>query len=520
MPAGPGQDPQQRTGRNGDPPVEPAARTWESVRDSGDAARRSAAPRSGSKARAKQERALRAARARQAAERKKPAAKKPAAKPPAAGVAGATKATTAAPGSPETAKPAASAAAADPAKPVKSAKSAKSARPAAAAGSTKSAAVTMPTKAADTVRIKVPAKPSGEQTTPTAKRAPATKPAAKKPAAKKPAAKKPAAPAQAPPKPASTSQVAPKQAPKKQAPDKQTAPEQAPDHQAAPKQTDKKAGQAPVTGRPSDAQTQPKVAAAPTKTAPKEPAATGVPAARNSSASAQTSRRRQFGKALLIAAAVITLVSAGAVIWFGGSTTEVTAPPPEPEPQPTFDASVAPADPGNYVRTRLTPNGQLNSDQFIVSEKPVENLTLALRPMTAYRDVAPDVQRLEIFADGREVSVDGVQLTGSTPNSIPLGDPTTVIHLRYVTDGVTVPSTPSSTGRALVLTNPLVAQVDARQQPAVVRLAGTEVLSLSCVRGRQVPQPCGRPDDVGWRVQMDPADGSSGVLAQVNLPTA
>jgi hypothetical protein len=50
----------------------------------------------------------------------------------------------------------------------------------------------------------------------------------------------------------------------------------------------------------------------------------------------------------------------------------------------------------------------------------------------------------------------------------------------------------------------------------VVQLAGDRVLSLSCTRADQVPQPCGRPDRSGWRVRLD--DPQANVVAQVDLP--
>lgn len=227
-------------------------------------------------------------------------------------------------------------------------------------------------------------------------------------------------------------------------------------------------------------------------------------------------RRQVLFDALLAVAAALTVAVVGAAVWFGQQNVDVAAS--SLQPGQLREDSGAPRTPGSYLRTRIDTDGRVASDQYIVTDQAVQTLTLRLRPLTGYDDVNPVVSQLHVVADGREIDVDPGQLSGTGAKGIALGSPSTVIHLRYVTDGGVIRSTPSSSGRALVLANPLVARVDAPVQRDVIRLDGPQVLSLSCGLGGQLPQPCGRPAHRGWRVLLEPAEADSVVLGQVDLP--
>ena len=113
------------------------------------------------------------------------------------------------------------------------------------------------------------------------------------------------------------------------------------------------------------------------------------------------------------------------------------------------------------------------------------------------------------------------KLSPAGDGSIVLGSAARTIQLRYVTRAAVLPNQPKTVGRALVLANPLEVHVD---DPTVsggglVRLAGGDVLNLACVSGNDIPQPCGRPRERGWQVDLEGA-AEIGVFAQVDLPTA
>lgn len=219
-------------------------------------------------------------------------------------------------------------------------------------------------------------------------------------------------------------------------------------------------------------------------------------------------------------ASVVMVLSAGVVIWFGLEPAPVREEPASSDSLLGFDTSKAPAEPGSYVRTRLTATGLLRSDHYIIADAPVEAVAVRIDPPTGYDEIEPVVRGLEVFADGRRVDPGAARLSsGGGVDTIDLETESRVVHLRYVTDGGVVRSTRPGTQRALVVANPLAARVDGPALPALVGLRGTEVLSLSCALGEEVPQPCGRPvGDLGWRVDLEPAGRSPVVLAQVDLP--
>ncbi|MBA2738579.1 MAG: hypothetical protein H0U47_02855 [Nocardioidaceae bacterium] len=232
----------------------------------------------------------------------------------------------------------------------------------------------------------------------------------------------------------------------------------------------------------------------------------------------------------MLTAAAVGLMLAGANVAIWNVSTEQpqepssisTAVDPDAEPSPAVDNSAIPDRPGTYVQTQLLSNGRLRSDEYIVTREPTDTVTLRVRPLSGYDGIAPVVQRLEVFADGSRVAPARPRVSGTDVRTVTLSEPSTRVHLRYVTSRGVLESAPSETGRALVLANPLSAVVEVPVRPRWVQLTGADVLSLSCVVGEQTPQPCGGPDDVGagWRVELPRAGVSPGVLAQVDLPAA
>jgi len=220
-------------------------------------------------------------------------------------------------------------------------------------------------------------------------------------------------------------------------------------------------------------------------------------------------------------ASVVMVLSAGVVIWFGLEPAPVREEPASSGSLLGFDTSKAPAEPGSYVRTRLTATGLLRSDHYIVADAPVEAVAVRVDPPTGYDEIAPVVRGLEVFADGRRVDPGTGPLHRGADVTVALGAASRVVHLRYVTDGGVARSTQPGSRRALAVANPLTARVEGPDRPALVGLRGTDVLSLSCVLDEEVPRPCGRPHgEGGWRVDLEAAAEPTAVLAQVDLPAS
>ena len=245
--------------------------------------------------------------------------------------------------------------------------------------------------------------------------------------------------------------------------------------------------------------------------------------------------RREPALVTLAAAMVLTLVALGVGLWLDlgadrADTAAATSADPAAEPVTAgADGSAASArDPGGYLRTRVRADGRLVSDHWLVSDRPVRELSVRPRPVQALAGTSPQVRRLEVTADGDPVPTrSGAVPAARSGLRIRFDDPVTTIHLRYVTRGGIVRNEPSTTGRALVVANPVALATDDVPVPGpgagddVVRLAGGgDVLNLACAMGRQLPVPCGRPDGVGWRVELPAGDRAAAVLAQVDLPAA
>jgi len=245
--------------------------------------------------------------------------------------------------------------------------------------------------------------------------------------------------------------------------------------------------------------------------------------------------RREPAVLVLATAAVLTCVALGVGLWLQQSPDEQTVQDAAGQSAAGPDAATGdvPAlarTPGGYVRTRVGAAGRLVTDQWLVSEQPVRELTLRPRAVDDITGAVPRIRRLEVTADGDPVP------TASDPRSesartglrVNFDDAVTTVHLRYATRGGVVRSEPSTSGRALVVANPVSVVTDSAagstasdpDELGVVRLAGAGVLSLSCASAQQLPEPCGRPDGTGWRVQLATGDRTATVLAQVDLPTA
>jgi len=191
------------------------------------------------------------------------------------------------------------------------------------------------------------------------------------------------------------------------------------------------------------------------------------------------------------------------------------------EAAPRVEVPAAARRPGGYVRSTIGHHGRLVTEQWIVSPRPISVLRFAPRADPGFGAAIPILERLKVVADGRPVLGSAAKLSPAGDGSIVLGSAARTIQLRYVTRAAVLPNQPKTVGRALVLANPLEVHVD---DPTVsggglVRLAGGDVLNLACVSGNDIPQPCGRPRERGWQVDLEGA-AEIGVFAQVDLPTA
>ncbi len=221
-------------------------------------------------------------------------------------------------------------------------------------------------------------------------------------------------------------------------------------------------------------------------------------------------------------ALLVLLVTVDAAIWFSRSEDDAFAESSrlegtrKSEPLSTDSAERPPSDePGTYVTSRVSSDGRLVTDHYVVMAEPVTSVQMRIR-RTGYRDFSPAVQQLIVVADDEQVP-SAPLADGQSLRRIRLGEPSTVVHLHYVTSGGVVASVPSRTGRALVLANPVNVRTDASTGRHVVEMEG-QVRSLSCAPGRQVAQPCGQPDGAdGWKVK--PNGNNPAVLAQVDLPS-
>ena len=176
---------------------------------------------------------------------------------------------------------------------------------------------------------------------------------------------------------------------------------------------------------------------------------------------------------------------------------------------------------GTYVRSTLTRDGRLITVQRVVSPQPVSVLLFQIRSGSKFGGGTPILKQLRVFANGRPVFDSANSVYTAEAGSVVLGASTRTVRLRYVTRAAVLTAQPTTTGRALVLANPLDVQVDvpAATEGGVVRLAGSRVLNVACVSGDATPQPCGRPVSGGWRVDLGGSE-PVGVFAQVDLPTA
>lgn len=220
-------------------------------------------------------------------------------------------------------------------------------------------------------------------------------------------------------------------------------------------------------------------------------------------------------------ALLVLLVTVDAVIWFSRSDDDAFASSAslDTSRKPTRAADSArgqPSDkPGNYVSSWVTSDGRLVTDHYLVTAEPVSSVQLKMRT-TGYPDFAPSVEQLKVFADDERLSSAPIP-TVQALKRVRLGQPSTVIHLHYVTSGAVVASVPSSSGRALALTNPVKVRAEAPAGRHVVEVDG-QVLGLSCASGREVAEPCGEPSGADvWKVTQN--RDKSAVLAQVNTPS-
>lgn len=198
------------------------------------------------------------------------------------------------------------------------------------------------------------------------------------------------------------------------------------------------------------------------------------------------------------------------------SALPTTGDPPAPTPPPVSGPGVS--EPGITVSATPQPDGSLEVLETAIYRAPVE--AVMLLPVDVrdggppFAALVPTVSRLRVTADGRPV---GVLLSVTEPTTVPLPTGARRVVLRYHLDGVTVRSTPSTTGRASILIAPLSAPTDVAL-PSQIRVGGRAVLNLTCPRRSGDARECApATGDLGVAPIL--AAGGDVVVAQVDLPT-
>lgn len=132
----------------------------------------------------------------------------------------------------------------------------------------------------------------------------------------------------------------------------------------------------------------------------------------------------------------------------------------------------------------------------------------------AFAALVPTVTHLQVTADETPV---GVLESMSEVTTVTLPVRARHLLLRYHLDGVTVRSTPSSTGRASIVLAPLSAATDS-SLPSQIRIGGAPVLNLTCPRLEGDARSCA-PVSGGLGVVPVLAARDDVVIAQLDLPS-
>jgi hypothetical protein len=172
---------------------------------------------------------------------------------------------------------------------------------------------------------------------------------------------------------------------------------------------------------------------------------------------------------------------------------------------------------GTLVDARVTPSGDVLTDEWISLRVPIETLSMRSQPLSAGDNrFAPSIRDITLTADGHAIPV-GQRTVAARTVTVPLPRLAHYLHLHYRVSGVVQTHQRSPSGRALVLTNGLAVRGVPGAVPQTLTLSGVKVLQVSCESRDVSPTPCGVQHGQGWTVTATGRATSERVVAQVNL---
>ncbi len=235
-----------------------------------------------------------------------------------------------------------------------------------------------------------------------------------------------------------------------------------------------------------------------------------------SSARARTGRRRRRVAVDALVCVALLVVAARAYSMQG--VPDPAGPPPQAVvARVAFSPPVPVPAPGELVRTRVLPSGDLRVDHWIRSRTPITTLTATVPRVAGLAETGPVARAVRLDADG--VRVSGPGEIGSRATSFRFPGHVRRVHVSYLLSGVTAISG-SVSGRALARVTALDLFYAADERPKEVLVVGGDVRSLACTATTStaaVPLACGTQEPGDWRVLLDPARRHQTVMAQVDL---
>ena len=194
---------------------------------------------------------------------------------------------------------------------------------------------------------------------------------------------------------------------------------------------------------------------------------------------------------------------------------ESTDPGQPPRTIPFIPPVALPAN-GSYVETVVLPSGDLRVTHWIHTKLPKTSIKLVAPVLAGIDSGVVTATKVEVAADEMIVpgadSVDGVsegyQFVAAKS-----------IYVTYVLSGVLERST-SVASRALARVTALDLRYPSMSGTSLRSVQGAEVLNLACSPARTpdaVPEPCGKPDPDGWKVQLAGGNRNDHVMAQLQL---
>ena len=224
------------------------------------------------------------------------------------------------------------------------------------------------------------------------------------------------------------------------------------------------------------------------------------------------------GRAVRRVAVVTLVVLLGGVAGHGGATTgqpsamgadRSAAAPSEGEQRPKPGVT----GPGIFLSVAVDDFGQLTAVEQARTDTPLTELSLVPPPPPAGSRRLPQLQNVQLFADGEPVSV---PTTIEVTTLVALTGPATRIELRYKVVGAAARSKPAERGRATLSLRPALVPTSMTRAPSSrSRAPRSTTWRASTWLGRS--SSAVSTAEHGWRTRRLPS-ASSAVVALVNLP--